>query len=438
MKIAIIGAGGTRTPLIVKALEELKEKVELAGKAPISSLSLYDIDSRRLELISHIWDGKCRIPQKKARNLEEAVEGANYIIFSIRSGSEEMRILDERIPKEFGLIGQETVGAGGGAMAVRTFPQVLELAKILPEGAPDVWVINFTNPSGIVTEMFFSFGLERVVGICDAPQIIKLALGKFFSVLSEEIVLDYFGLNHLGWVRKAFLRGEDVIPKVLSLLQAFPQALDFLKVSSTWLSRTSLLPNPYLFYYLSPEKVLKEQEMEKETRGERVKIWNEWLFSALEEGKEDPKQVYRDYLKKRESQYGEASTLLQMEEGAGYSGVAMEVIGLLEGVGKGTPVVNLKNGSAIEGMDLEDVVEVSAEFVGGRLLPRLVGKIPSECLSLMKAVKAYEKKMIEGLKEGSLEKVKEAFALHPLIGERGPELFSEFKKRQAPYWSHLS
>ncbi|MDI6868656.1 MAG: hypothetical protein QMD88_03670 [Coprothermobacterota bacterium] len=424
MKIAIIGAGGTRTPLIVRALEELNKRMELSGKETISSLSLFDIDSRRLELVSRIWNGKCRIPQDKARNLEEAVEGAGYIIFSIRPGWEEMRILDEKIPREFGLIGQETVGAGGGAMAVRTFPEVLKLVKVLREWAPEAWVINFTNPSGIVTEMFFSLGLQRVVGICDAPQIIKLALGKFFSVPCEEIVLDYFGLNHLGWVRRAFLRGEDVIPKVLSLLQAFPQALDFLKVSSAWLSRTSLLPNPYLFYYLSPEKALKEQEREKETRGERVKAWNQWLFSALEEGKEDPEQVYKKYLKLRESQYGEASALLQMEEGAGYSGVAMEVIGLLEGVGKGAPVVNLKNGSAIEGMDPEDVVEVSAEFVGGRLLPRPVGKIPEECLSLMKAVKAYEKKLIEGLKEGSLEKVGEAFALHPLIGECGPELVS--------------
>jgi len=495
MKVAIIGGGGTRTPILVKGLLEQEEDLKL------EEICLYDIDPERLSLISLVLEelleevqpANSRVSLRYAQNLKEALKGSSFVFLTMRVGKEEMRILDERIPLSLGLIGQETVGAGGAALAVRTVPKVLEIAHLIQEECPSAWVINFTNPSGMVTEALLNFSpLERVVGICDGPSSIKALLSRFLEVPEEEIFLDYFGLNHLGWVRGIFVRGEDYLPKVMKYLPMFPAIEKLVQFPVDFLLKLRMIPNPYLRYYYFPEKVLEEMRREPQTRGEKVKEMNEALFAALKEGKRKPLEVYQDYIWRRESRggflggrkprggffrrrgssggeagsekshgefmgregssgeraengeflgregssgekagggefsgpragsgesdYGEAEEGFTLEEGEGYIKVALEILRGLSGFKVGTPVVNVKNRSAILGMEEDDVVEVPVHLLKGFVRPVACGSVPQECLELMKRVKLYEKKLIQGIVEGSPEGIIEAMTLNPLIG----------------------
>lgn len=479
MKVAIIGGGGTRTPVLVKGLLELEQDLKL------EEICLYDIDPERLSLISLVLEelleevrsADSRVSFRYAQNLKEALKGSSFVFLTMRVGKEEMRIQDERIPLSLGLIGQETVGAGGAALAVRTVPKVLEIARLIEEECPSAWVINFTNPSGIVTEALLNHSpLERVVGICDGPSSIKAVLSRFLEVPEEEIFLDYFGLNHLGWVKGIFVRGEDYLPKVMKYLPMFPAIEKLVQFPVDFLLKLGMIPNPYLRYYYFPEKVLEEMRREPKTRGEKVKEMNEALFAALKEGKRKPLEVYQDYIWRREShggflggrrprggffgrrgsfgenaggrefsggkaggreshgdfvgrgessgqraggeesEYGEVKESLNLEEGEGYIKVALELLKGLSGFKVGTPVVNVKNRSAILGMEESDVVEVPVHLLKGFVRPVACGSVPQECLDLMKRVKLYEKKLVQGIVEGSPEGIIEALSLNPLIG----------------------
>jgi 6-phospho-beta-glucosidase len=455
MKVAIIGGGGTRTPILVKGLLEIEKDLGL------EEIALYDIDPERLSLISLVLEelleevrpADSRVGFRYAQNLKEALKGSSFVFLTMRVGKEEMRILDERIPLSLGLIGQETVGAGGAAMAVRTVPKVLEIARLIEEECPSSWVINFTNPSGMVTEALLNHSpLERVVGICDGPSSIKVVLSRFLEVPEEEIFLDYFGLNHLGWVKGIFVRGEDYLPKVMKYLPMFPAIEKLVQFPVEFLLKLRMIPNPYLRYYYFPEKVLEEIQREPKTRGEKVKEMNEALFAALKEGKRRPLEIYNDYIGRREShggflgrresngentgrgesQYGEVKENFNLEEGEGYIKVALELLRGLSGFKVGTPVVNLRNRSAILGMEEGDVVEVPVHLLKGFIRPVASGNVPQECLELMRKVKLYEKKLIQGIVEGSREAVIEALSLNPLVGslDLARRLVEEFSVKQ--------
>ncbi|MGB9834893.1 MAG: hypothetical protein ACPLPW_08020, partial [bacterium] len=427
--------------------------------------------------LEEVRSADSRVSFRYAQNLKEALKGSSFVFLTMRVGKEGMRILDERIPLSLGLIGQETVGAGGAALAVRTVPKVLEIARLIQEECPSAWVINFTNPSGMVTEALLNHSpLERVVGICDGPSSIKAVLSRFLEVPEEEIFLDYFGLNHLGWVKGIFVRGEDYLPKVMKYLPMFPAIEKLVQFPVDFLLKLRMIPNPYLRYYYFPEKVLEEMLREPKTRGEKVKEMNEALFAALKEGKRKPLEVYQDYIWRRESHggflggrrprggffgrrgsfgekagrgessgdfvgregfsgenaegkefsgeraggrgsdYEEAEEGFTLEEGEGYIKVALELLRGLSGFKVGTPVVNVRNRSAILGMEENDVVEVPVHLLKGFVRPVACGSVPQECLELMKRVKLYEKKLIQGIVEGSPEGIIEALSLNPLIG----------------------
>ncbi len=435
MKVAIIGGGGTRTPVLVKGLLELEENLKL------EEISLFDADSERLSLIFKVIEGyrpqNSKVKFRKSENLREALKGSSFVFLTIRAGKEEMRILDERIPLKMGLIGQETVGAGGAAMAVRTIPLVLEVSRMVKEECPSAWVINFTNPSGLITEALLNFSpLQKVIGICDGPSSMKLVLSRFFEVPEEEIFLDYFGLNHLGWVRGIFVRGEDFIPKVMKYLPMFRGIENVIQIPVEFIKKLGMIPNPYLRYYYFPQRALEELRRESKTRGEKVKEMNDYLFFQLKEGKSDPLEIYHGYLKVRESQYVEIKEGLDLEEGEGYIRVALEILKGLSGLKVGTPVVNVKNLSAIPGMEPDDVVEVPCHLLSGFIRPVACGPVPQECLELMKKVKIYEKTLVKAVVERSSEGIVEALSLNPLVGDKeiARKLYEEFSREQSPYW----
>lgn len=435
MKVAIVGGGGTRTPVLVKGLLGLDEDLKL------EEISLFDTDLERLSLIFKVIEGlrppNSKIKFRKSENLKEALRNCSFVFLTIRAGKEEMRVLDEQIPIRMGLIGQETVGAGGAAMAVRTIPQVLEVSRVVKEECPSAWVINFTNPSGIITEALLNFSpLQRVIGICDGPSSMKLVLSRFLEVPEEEIFLDYFGLNHLGWVRGIFVRGEDFLPKVMKYLPMFQGIENVIRIPVEFIKNLGMIPNPYLRYYYFPQRAFEELKREKKTRGEKVKEMNDSLFFQLKDEKSNPVEIYKDYLRGRESQYAEIKEGVDLEEGEGYIKVALEILRGLSGLKVGTPVVNVKNLSAIPGMGPDDVVEVPCHLLSGFVRPVACGPVPQQSVELMKKVKIYEKKLVQAVIEKSPEGIVEALSLNPLVGdmEVARRLYEEFSRKQTPYW----
>jgi len=251
MKISIIGGGGTRVPILVTALLDLQDQLQL------TEIALVDPDSQRLgamdSVIAAIIQEKASsVSVSYATTFRECVAGASFVIAAIRVGGDHMRTLDERIPLSMDVLGQETVGAGGFAMAVRTIPIVLDMLNELREAAPDAWFINLTNPSGIITQAMVSHGgFRNAVGICDAPESIRLLLAYLLKVRRDDLVLDYYGLNHCGFVKSVYALGRDILPQILSMIADVPDFENMTHFPPGFVQRLGKLPNPYVWYYAS-------------------------------------------------------------------------------------------------------------------------------------------------------------------------------------------
>src|ERR1051326_2001548 len=293
-KAAIIGGGGLRTPLVVHGLARSTLKT--------GELALFDIDRDRTEIIARLareivrqLDGGFDV--RIAASLEEAVDGADFALNSIRAGGMSARGRDERIAIENGLAGQETTGPGGAAMALRTVPVTLAHARVVERIAPQTWFINFTNPAGLITQALTQHTGLKVVGICDTPIELFHSIAAAPGEPYGEMKFDYAGLNHLGWVRRVMLRGEDVTERVLSVYRSdlFEPAL---------IQALRMIPTEYLFFYYSQQKAYQNQLRAGTTRGEELERLNQDLFRQLA-AKDSAQAVatYRHYLRRRSGSY---------------------------------------------------------------------------------------------------------------------------------------
>ncbi|MBT9150731.1 MAG: putative 6-phospho-beta-glucosidase [candidate division WS2 bacterium] len=415
MKIAILGGGGTRTPLLFQGL------INLVNTLGLKEISLMDIDEKRLMLMGKVINSlliksgvDVKVPY--TQNLEDCLRDSSFVINTIRVGGEHFRILDEKVPLKYGLIGQETVGPGGFAMAVRTIPVVLKIAESIHLTCPDAWLINFSNPSGIITQAIYTHSShQKVVGICDVPSSIKDIIAKISGKKEEEIYLDYFGLNHLGWIKGVYIEGKDYLKTIIKLISNYP---DFEKLSGLpleFVQKIEMLPNPYLYYYHFTDKAYKEMKDSQQTRGERVRDINLKLFEELEKS-ETPIDVYNKYINKREEKINslEIDSGIKMEEGKGYVEVALKVIRGLS-LGGEIAMVNTPNQGSICGLNPDDIVEVPV-YIGKNLIrPFSTDNIPKEIELLINQVKSYEREIVEGVSKTSYDKLVSALAKNPLV-----------------------
>ncbi len=307
MKLVIIGAGGYRTPLLLKALHQ--KFLDLG----ISQIILYDIDQERQKLVKDLiaYALPDEIMQNNIRisgNARDALRGADFVITTFRAGGMEGRILDERIPLKYGILGQETTGPGGFSMAMRSIPVMLDYVELMRQVCPDAWIINFANPSGLMTEAVLKLGKwDKVIGICDGPESVRLFAAGMMGVDEAAVKLDYFGLNHLGWVRKVLINGMDILPDFISQLedQSRMPGLPF----SGWLLRTlEMIPNEYLYYYYYRSTAVNSILQEEKTRGEYLHAQNTRLEKALvklqsENRFADMWETYWEYLNERSHTY---------------------------------------------------------------------------------------------------------------------------------------
>jgi len=434
MKIAILGAAGVRTPLIVQAMALRQEKVGL------TDLVLMDIDGERLELIAGLTvpqeaGGQLKFKISRTTDAREALQGADFVITTFRVGGMESRVVDERVALDLGVLGQETTGPGGFAMAMRTIPVLFEYIALMRSVCPNAWLINFANPAGMLAEAVLrGAGWQRAVGICDSPASMGRVAAAVIGAPPEDVYLDYFGLNHLGWIRSIRYQGVDVLPRLMEMARSaggFPD----LPFDMDFLTALGMVPNEYLYYYYHTRQSVQNILSRGKSRGEQITELNSRLFADLRVSRqgEDHEGMlvrYQAYLEERGQTYMTAETgraahslagvdpaIADAVASGGYAGVALDLIEALNGERPRQMPLNILNRGAIWGMDAEDVVEIPA-FVGkGMIQSMAVGEIPQHCLALMKQVKEFERLTIAAAMECSYSRAVQALTIHPLVAD---------------------
>ncbi len=411
MKLAILGGGGFRVPQVYGAL---------LGDPLIDEVALYDPAPDRLAVVQTVLaqqaDRVADAPRVTCTaELDTALEGARFVFSAMRVGGLSARTHDERVALRLGLLGQETTGPGGIAYGLRTIPVAIGVAARIADVAPDAYVVNFTNPAGMITEAMQRVLGDRVVGVCDTPsglvRRVAQALGR------NDVQPDYIGLNHLGWLRRAFVGGRDVLPELLASddrLAALDESAIF---GVPWLRTLGCIPNEYLYYYYFTRDAIRSIVSGDATRGEFLLRQQQDFYTAAARAPDQALALWRRAVDERSALYmaeakgGAAST----PHGGGYEQVALAVMVAIARDEKATIILNVRNGSALPGLDSGAVVEVPTvvDRLGVHPLPRSTPDL--EQLGLIQQVKAVERLTIDAALTGSRDAALKAFALHPLV-----------------------
>ncbi len=428
-KVSVIGGGGVRTPLLIHGLLQSQS---LLG---IAELQLFDVDSRRAQLMASLGREIAQnlgvsLRLTAANSVEDAVEDCDFVLSSLRVGGMAARARDERIAIEEGLAGQETTGPGGVAMALRTLPVALAYARIVERLAPKAWLINFTNPAGLITQALSQHTQLKVVGICDTPAELVHRIAHVLETHPAELRCDYAGLNHLGWVRRVFKGNADVTSKLLGDEAALRQLYHADLFDPLLIRTLGLIPSEYLFFYYSQRKAYRNQLNAGASRGEELVRLNTDLFTQLySEAPREALDTYRRYLMQRNASYlrleAEAGTAFRaienepdpFETPTGYHKIAVEVMsGLVSDVPRSV-IVNVRNDNSIEDLSPDDIVEVLCAISSQGIIPTRPGRLPESVRGLVLAVKAYERTIIRAVIEKSWPLAQLAMLEYPSIGQ---------------------
>lgn len=438
MKIAIIGAGGVRTPLLIHGLAEVSRSV------PIEEISLWDIDSARLAAMGRVSRAMARRSKLKneldiCSTPETALEGATHVITSIRAGGIEARVKDETIALAHGLVGQETVGAGGFACAMRNLAVMLEYAHLIERVAPSAVVINFTNPVGIISQGLLNHTAVDVIGVCDTPletfESIATALGQN----PFELEFDYLGLNHLGWVQGVRTKtGDDLLPTILGSRELIQKCYRHPLFPSEFIQGLGLLPTEYLYFYYFPETAYQNTKRTGQSRGQAISKMNRKLFALLSDAPESELvNIYESYLRERNASYFsiEATAGASRKEGqelysqfSGYERIATLVLQALNSQSATSIPLTVRNDHSLEDLKPDDAVELPCAVSSAGVTPRRVGHAPRAVLGLLGQVKQYERFTVQAAVNHSLAAAMRALVTNPLVAQEGAasEVLSDY------------
>jgi 6-phospho-beta-glucosidase len=415
VKLAIIGGGGFRVPLVYGAL--LKRR-------PFDEVVLHDVDAERLDRIAHVLEGQAaehgdRLPFRTTTDLDDALEGADFVFIAIRVGGLEGRTIDEGVPLRHSVLGQETIGAGGICFALRTIPAMVDLAERTVRRAPGAWLVNFTNPAGMVTEALQQVVGDRAVGICDTPSGLCRGVAAVLDRSPEDLRFDYFGLNHLGWLKAAHDASGDRLPELL----ADDGALDALEegrlFGAEWLRSLGMVPSEYLYYfYFAAETVAA---LEQRPRGAYLLEQQAAFYGAEGDAPERALARWRAAKDERDRTYmaearnGDEGASHAADEPGGYEAEALAVVEAIAGDAGAVRILNVANRSALPFLDEQAVVEVPCVVGASGIRPLAVGPVPNHARALIDTVKAVERTTIEAALTGSTALAVKALALHPLV-----------------------
>jgi len=421
MRLAMLGGGGFRTPLVYAALA--------ATGSGVTEVVLQDTDAARLDVMAQVLApvaasaGETAPRVSTTTRLDTALEGADFVFSAIRVGGAAARVQDERVALGLGLLGQETTGAGGVAYGLRTIPVARKIAERVRAVAPDAWVINFTNPAGMVTEAMQSVLGSRAIGICDTPITMAKRAARLLGVSADTTLeLDYVGLNHLGWLRGLGAGGEDLLPRLLAddaLLGATEEGQLF---GLDWVRALGVLPNEYVYYYDFTRDAVAAIRAGGATRGEFLHRQQEAFYRAAHTDPAHAHERWTVVRQERESTYmaaehagGQRGGDVGVADVGGYEGVALSLMRAITHDERATMILNVGNGSTISALPPDAVVEVPVTV--GRDGPRALALAPPDLhqLGLMAQVKAVDRLTIEAAVTRSPEAAEQAFALHPLV-----------------------
>ena len=446
MRLLIAGGGGFRVPLIYRALATGR----FAGL--VSELVLYDVDPSRLAAVTAVLRSMpgpgAGLPVRATTSLPDALAGTQMVFAAVRPGGTAGRVADEKVAQDLGLLGQETTGAGGISYALRTIPHMLGLARQMREHSPEAWLINFTNPAGMVTEALVPVLGSRVIGICDSACGLVQRAARAAGVALPDGRLDgvgYYGLNHLGWLYRLESGGRDVLPGLLAdprALQSFEEGRLF---PQPFLAGLGALPNEYLYYYYRLDDAGRAMRAMPVTRGESIHLQQQELYPRLAAAGTDAYRLWKEARRSREEGYlAEARTGGEQRDeddlaGGGYERVALAAMRALSGAGDTQLILNARNSlpaasmdataeapaarAAIPGLPADAVVELPCTVTPDGALPLPQAEPGKEQLGLLRRVKEVERLTVLAATEGTRDAALAAFARHPLVDS--PDLASE-------------
>jgi 6-phospho-beta-glucosidase len=395
MKLTVVGGGSTYTPELIDGFARLRDVL------PVSELVLCDPAPERLDLVGGLAR---RIFAKQGHpgritttsDIDAAVEGTDAVLLQLRVGGQAARNVDETLPLDFCCVGQETTGAGGLAKALRTVPVVLDIAERVRRANPDAWIVDFTNPVGIVTRALQEAG-HKAVGLCNVAIGFERRFAGHLGVEPSRIALDHFGLNHLTWIRGVKLDGEEILPRILEE-QAEELAGD-IGLPAALMRRYGVIPSYYLRYYYEHDAVVEELKS-KGSRAEEVAAIERELL-----------ELYAD------PNLDEKPALLEKRGGAYYSEAAVNLVSSLVRDTGDVQVVNVRNNGTFPFLDDQAVIEVPARVDSSGAVPLPVAPVEPLFRGLISHVTAYEELALEAAREGGIERVADALLAHPLIGQ---------------------
>ena len=396
VKIAVVGGGSTYTPELIEGFHLRRDRL------PVDELVLHDIDDQRLEVVGglakrildrHEWPGRLVVTKDR----DEALEGAAFVIVQLRVGGQAARLIDETLPLEFGCIGQETTGPGGFAKALRTVPIVLEIAEeTARRGAPGAWLIDFTNPVGIVMQALLDAG-HRAIGLCNSAMGFQRKFARLLDVAPERVLLDHVGLNHLTWARRVDVDGVDRLPELIE--HHAGEIANEIGLPADLIRLLKAVPSYYLRYYYATDEVLREQ-LSGSKRSRAVEVME--IEAGLIEMYRDPNLT-------------EKPALLERRGGAYYSEAAAQLIASLHAGTADEQVVDIRNDGALPELPDDAVVEIPARIASEGAKAERRDPLQPEILGLVQQVKAYERLAVRAAIDGDRATALKALLANPLV-----------------------
>jgi 6-phospho-beta-glucosidase len=393
-KLAYIGGGSSYTPEFVDGFIQHQDEVE------VEEIALQDISEDRLQVVGGMVERMLRYAELDTNVTLttirlEAIEGADFIVSAIRVGGLEARIRDEQIPLKYDVVGQETTGPGGTLKAWRTIPVALEIARDLEKYAPDAWYLNFTNPSGIITEAIFKNSDLQVVGLCNNPINVQMGLAIFFDAAPEEVFLEWVGLNHVNWIQRIFVRGVDRTEELIDRIEEMPHLNEH---DPSLVKALGVIPTGYLRYYYYHSKMVEELKGVERSRGEVVQ------------------EVERDLMEK----YADPNQLIKPPElslrgGALYSEAAMRLILSLMFDRRDVQILVTQNHGSIPDLPDDASVEVPCVVGAHGVTPLHMGHLPETIRPLCQQAKAWESWTVEAGVTGDRNAALLAMMTNPLV-----------------------
>ncbi|KHO61272.1 diacetylchitobiose-6-phosphate hydrolase [Thermoanaerobacter sp. YS13] len=406
LKIAVIGGGSSYTPELIEGF------IKRYNELPVKDLYLVDIEEgkEKLEIVGGLAK---RMVEKAGIGINihltldrrEAIKGADFVVTQFRVGGIDARIRDEKIPLKYDVIGQETTGPGGFAKAQRTIPVILDICRDIEELAPNAWLINFTNPSGVITETVLKHTNVKAIGLCNVPIGMVYGVAQLLNVDPTRIYINFAGLNHLVWGTHVYLDGIEKTDKLIDTY-ATAKSLTMKNIPELpwdpeFIKSLGMYPCPYHRYYYLTDQMLEEQKREVATvgtRGEVVKKLEQELF-----------ELYKD------PNLNIKPPQLEKRGGAHYSDAACSLISSIYNDKKDIHVVNVRNNGTIADLPDNVVIETNAIIDRNGAHPINIGHVPAKIRGLMQAVKAYEELTIEAGVKGDYYTALQALTIHPLV-----------------------